>query len=101
MSLYDSRDLMEIKGAAREYDVPAVTLELAVASGALRAINVDGRPKLLRPDVEIFVKRTVKRGAGNRVITRLNPARKTDGAAESTAADTLASPDGTPQAPNS
>jgi hypothetical protein len=91
MSLYDSKDLMEIKGAAREYDVPAVTLELAVASGALRAINVDGKPKLLRPDVEIFVKRTVKRGAGNRVITRLNPIKKTNGAdgatAETTAAD--------------
>jgi hypothetical protein len=81
MSLYDSKDLMEVKSAAREYDVPAVTLELAIASGALRAIDVDGRPRLMRPDVELFVKRTVKRGAGNRVITRLNPAKKAGGEA--------------------
>jgi hypothetical protein len=78
MSLYDSKDLMEVKSAAREYDVPAVTLELAIASGALRAVDVGGRPRLMRPDVELFVKRTVKRGAGNRVITRLNPARKAE-----------------------
>jgi hypothetical protein len=78
MSLYDSKDLMEVKSAAREYDVPAVMLELAIASGALRAIDVDGRPRLMRPDVELFVKRTVKRGAGNRVITRLNPAKKAE-----------------------
>jgi hypothetical protein len=76
MSVYDSKDLMEIKGAAREYDVPAVTLELAIASGALRAIFVDGRPRVLRSDMELFVKRTVKGGAGNKVITRLNPEQK-------------------------
>ncbi|HYE72993.1 MAG TPA: hypothetical protein VEF04_06675 [Blastocatellia bacterium] len=78
MSLYDSKDLMEIKSAAREYDVPAITLELAIASGVLRAIDVNGEPKLLRPDVELFVKRTVKRGAGNKVITRLIPTKKSE-----------------------
>lgn len=76
MSVFDSKDLMEVHGAAREYDVPARMLELAIAEGTLRAINVDGRPKLLRPDVELFVKRIVKRGAGNKVITRLIPSRR-------------------------
>jgi len=73
MSVYDSKDLMDFKGAAREYDVPVVTLELAVAQGSLRAVEVDGRRKLLRPDVENFVKRTIKRGLGNKIITRINP----------------------------
>lgn len=69
---------MTIKGAAREYGVPAVTLELAIARGALRAIHVDGQPRVLRSDMELFVKRMVKRGAGNKVITRLNPDQKTN-----------------------
>jgi len=75
MSVYDSKDLMDFKGAAREYDVPVVMLELAVAQGALRALEVEGRRKLIRHDVENFVKRTIKRGLGNRVITKLNPSK--------------------------
>jgi hypothetical protein len=73
MSVYDGKDLLEFKGAAREYDVPVAMLELAVANGSLRAIEVGGKRKLLRPDVENFVKRTIKRGLGNQVITRINP----------------------------
>jgi hypothetical protein len=76
MSVFDSQDLMNFKSAAREYDVPVAMLELAVAQGALRSIEVDGQPKLLRLDVENLVKRTVKRGAGNRVITSINPPAK-------------------------
>jgi len=73
MSVYDGKDLMEFRGAAREYGVPVAMLELAVANGSLRAIDVEGKRKLLRPDVENFVKRTIKRGLGNQVITRINP----------------------------
>ena len=65
---------MDFKGAAREYGVPVAMLELAAAQGALRAIEVDGQRKLLRFDVENLVKRTVKRGLGNRVVTSINPA---------------------------
>lgn len=75
MSIFDSQDLMDFKGAAREYDVPVAMLELAVAQGALRAIDIDGERKLLRLDVENLVKRTVKRGLGNRVVTKINPAK--------------------------
>ncbi|MGE0101963.1 MAG: hypothetical protein AB7H86_18545 [Blastocatellales bacterium] len=73
MSVYDSRDLMSFKGAAREYDIPVATIELAVSQGALRVIEQDGAKWLVRPDVEQFVKRTIKRGAGTRVVTRLRP----------------------------
>ena len=73
MSVYDSRDLMSFKGAAREYDVPVMMLELAASKGALRVIEQDNAKWLMRPDVEQFVKRTVKRGAGAKVITRINP----------------------------
>ena len=73
MSVYDSKDLMDLKGAAREYGVPVSMLKLAVQQGALRSIDVDGEGKLLRFDVENLVKRIVKRGYGNRVITPLNP----------------------------
>ena len=73
MSVYDSKDLMDFKGAAREYDVPVAMLKLAVQQGALRSIEVEGQDRLLRHDVENFVKRIVKRGYGNRVITPLNP----------------------------
>jgi hypothetical protein len=73
MSVYDSRDLMTYKGAAREYDVPVITLEMAVTQGALRVIDDQGVKKLLRPDVEQFVKRTVKRGLGSKVVSRINP----------------------------
>jgi hypothetical protein len=75
MSVYDSKDLMSLNAASREFDVPAVTLELAVSRGALRIIQLDtaqdGERWLLRPDVEQFVKRTIKRGAGNKVVTRI------------------------------
>lgn len=75
MSVFDSQDLMDFKGAAREYGVPVAMLELAVAQGALRAIEVDGQRKLLRFDVENLVKRTVKRGLGSRVVTNINPSK--------------------------
>jgi hypothetical protein len=73
MSVYDSRDLMSFKGAAREYDVPVMTLERAASQGTLRVIDENGEQRLLRPDVEQFVKRTVKRGSGNKVVARINP----------------------------
>ncbi|MGH9767891.1 MAG: hypothetical protein ACREAB_10700 [Blastocatellia bacterium] len=72
MSVYDSKDLMSFNAASREFDVPAVTLELAASQGALRVIEQGGSRWLLRPDIEQFVKRTIKRGAGNKVVTRLN-----------------------------
>jgi hypothetical protein len=76
MSVYDSKDLMSFNAASREFDVPAAQLELAASHGALRVIQLDNGPDgsrwLLRPDVEQFVKRTIKRGAGNRVVTRIN-----------------------------
>jgi hypothetical protein len=71
MSEYDSRDWLTIKAAAREYDVPAITLELAIRRGALRTLDIDGTPRLLRPDVEQFVKRTIKRGAGTQIASRI------------------------------
>lgn len=73
MSVYDSKDLMSYAAAAREFGVPVTTLALAVASGSLRSIEQDGAKWLLRPLVEQFVKRTIKRGAGNKVVTRINP----------------------------
>jgi hypothetical protein len=73
MSVFDSKDLMSFKGAAREYDVPVTTLELAATQGALRVFEQDGARWLLRPSIEQFVKRTVKNGAGNRVVSKLNP----------------------------
>ena len=71
MSVYDSPDLLTLKGAAREYDVPVVSLELAVSRGTLQVIETGGEQRLLRADVEQMVTRTVKRGAGNKVISRL------------------------------
>jgi hypothetical protein len=73
MSVYDSKDLMSFNAAAREFDVPAATLEMAAAQGALRVIELGGERRLLRPDVEQFVKRTIKRGAGAKVVSRINP----------------------------
>jgi len=70
MSVYDSKDLMTLNAAAREFDVPTVTLQLAIEQGGLRLINVDGQGRLNRHDVEQFVKRTVKQGAGTRVVSR-------------------------------
>ena len=71
MSVYDSRDLLSFKAASREFDVPVMTLERAVAQGALRVIQQEGSNWLERFDVEQFVKRTIKRGAGNIVVTRV------------------------------
>ena len=73
MSIYDSKDPMDFKWAAREYDIPVQLLELSVKQGSLRAVEIDGQRKLLRPDVENFVNRLVKRGYGNRVVTRITP----------------------------
>ena len=42
MSVYDSNALLSYKAAAREFDVPVVSLELAVANGSLRSIEQDG-----------------------------------------------------------
>lgn len=80
MSVYDSKDLMSFNAASREFDVPVVTLELEASRGALRVIQLgngldngqDDARWLLRPDVEQFVKRTIKRGAGAKVVTRIN-----------------------------
>ncbi len=72
MSVYDSKDLMSFNAASREFNVPAVTLELAASQGALRVVEQNDARWLLRPDVEQFVKRTIKRGAGNKVVTRIN-----------------------------
>jgi hypothetical protein len=72
MSVYDSKDLMSYNAAEREFGVPVTTLKMAVAQGSLRSIDQDGAEWLLRPLLEQFVKRTVKRGAGNRVVSRIN-----------------------------
>ena len=72
MSVYDSKDLMSYNAASREFDVPVTTLKLAVAQGSLRSIEQDSAEGLFRLDVEQFVKRTIKRGAGNRVVSRIN-----------------------------
>jgi hypothetical protein len=72
MSIYDSRDVMSFKSVEREYNVAVVRLELAVSQGALRVIERNGARWLLRPEVEQFVKRTVKQGAGNKVVTRIS-----------------------------
>jgi hypothetical protein len=73
MSVYDSRDLMSFKSVEREYNVAVARLELAVSEGSLRVIEQNGAKWLLRPEVEQLVKRIVKRGAGNKVVTRINP----------------------------
>lgn len=70
MSVYDSKDLMTLKAAAREFDVPTLTLQMAIDQGGLRLISLEGQGLLSRHDVEQFVKRTVKQGAGNRVVSR-------------------------------
>ncbi|MCG3161843.1 MAG: hypothetical protein JMDDDDMK_03058 [Acidobacteria bacterium] len=63
---------MSFNAASREFDVPAMTLELAASQGALRVIKQADARWLLRPDIEQFVKRTIKRGAGAKVVTRIN-----------------------------
>jgi hypothetical protein len=72
MSVYDSKDLMSYNAASREFDVPVTTLKLAVAQGSLRVMDQEGGQWLLRQDVEQFVKRTIKRGAGNKVVSRIS-----------------------------
>jgi hypothetical protein len=72
MSVYDSKDLMSYNAVEREFGVAVTTLQMAVANGSLRVIEQDGAQWLLRPNVEQFVKRTVKRGAGNRVVSRIS-----------------------------
>lgn len=72
MSVFDSNELLSFKGAAREYDVPVTTLEMAATQGNLRVIEQDGARWLPRPALEQFVKRTVKQGAGTRVVSRLS-----------------------------
>jgi hypothetical protein len=72
MSVYDSKDLMSFNAASREFDVPTMTLERAASQGTIRVIEQDDSKWLLRPDIEQFVKRTIKRGAGNKVVMRLN-----------------------------
>jgi hypothetical protein len=72
MSVYDSKDLMSFNSAAREYSLPVSMFQLAASEGALRVFEQDSMKWLLRPDVEQFVKRTIKRGAGNKVITPLS-----------------------------
>ena len=69
MSVYDSKDLMTVRAASREFDVPTATLQMAIVQGGLRLITREGESLLSRPDVEQFVKRTIKQGAGNRVVT--------------------------------
>jgi hypothetical protein len=71
MSVYDSKELMTIKAAAREFDVPTATLQIAISQGSLREVQHDGQSLLFHQDVEQFVKRTIKQGAGNRVVTRI------------------------------
>ena len=71
MSVYDSKDLMSFNAASREFSVPVRSLELAAQQGALRVIEQNGARWFERHDVEEFVKRTIKRGAGNTVVTRL------------------------------
>jgi hypothetical protein len=71
MSVYDNGDLMSFKAASREFDVPVQTLELAAEQGSLRASRLENGVWLRRQDVEQFVKRTIKRGEGNKVVTRL------------------------------
>ena len=73
MSVYDSQDLMEVASAAREYDIPVQMLERAIAGGTLRSVGSEGAPKLFRYDVENFVKRIVKRGYGNRIVSKITP----------------------------
>ncbi len=72
MSVFDGNDLLSFKSAAREYDVPVTTLELAAAQGNLRVVEQEGVRWLPRPAVEQFVKRTVKQGAGTRVVSKLS-----------------------------
>lgn len=73
LSVYDSQDLMEFHSASREYGISLPMIEKAVAEGRLRAIDVNKTQRLLRFDVENFVKRMVKRGYGDRIATGIGP----------------------------
>lgn len=73
MSRFDGNQLIDLKAAAREYDVPVMALQLAIRRGVLRLMEVDGIEVMSRNDVEQWVKKTVKRGLGNTVVS---PIRK-------------------------
>ncbi len=69
MSKYDGEQLLGIKPASREYGVPEMAIHLAIKNGTIRTIDVEGKTWLTRHEMEEFVNRTVKRGAGNIVLT--------------------------------
>lgn len=74
MSIYDAKQLLGIKTASREYDVPEMAINLAIQKGTIKTIEVEGKSWLSRHEMEQYVKRTVKRGAGNRVLpTTIEP----------------------------
>ncbi len=74
MSIYDGKELLGIKPASREYDVPEMAIKLAIQKGTIKTIEVEGKSWLSRHEMEQYVKRTVKRGAGNRVLpTTIEP----------------------------
>lgn len=69
MSIYDGKELLGIKPASREYDVPEMAIKLAIKNGTVKTIEVEGKSWLSRHEMEQYIKRTVKRGAGNKVLT--------------------------------
>ncbi len=69
MSIYDAKQLLGIKTASREYDVPEMAIKLAIQKGTMKTIELEGKSWLSRHEMEQYVKRTVKRGAGDRVLT--------------------------------
>ena len=69
MSKYDGKELLGIKPASREYDVPEMAIKLAIQKGTIRTIEVEGKEWLTRHEMEQYINRTVKRGAGNIVLT--------------------------------
>lgn len=73
MSRFDGNQLIDLKAAAREYDVPVMALQLAIRRGVLRLMEVERIEVMSRNDVEQWVKKTVKRGLGNTVVS---PIRK-------------------------
>jgi hypothetical protein len=73
MSRFDGNQLIDVKAAAREYDVPVMALEISIRRGVLRLMDVEGVQLLSRNDIEQWVTKTVKRGAGNTVVS---PIRK-------------------------
>ncbi len=69
MSKYDGKELLGIKPASREYDVPEMAIKLAIKYGTIKIIEVEGKSWLTRHEMEQYIKRTIKRGAGNKVLT--------------------------------